>query len=264
MKDAPISRDIIAYETNPHPGVPIIPAPVDRAWMDQTGSRFAYRCLPLNIANQNGWQLLNRTEFEVYWYGGSHKSDIEIRFIGNPDNHALSHFGDGVLTFAIPYIFRTPRGVNIWVKGPSNYVKDGIQPLEGIVETDWNPATFTMNWKFTRPFEWIRFRKDEPICTLVPIPRGFTESFTPRRTAIESNLELMEEHQAWSRGRSEFLDGLQKQIPEVVARSWQKDYFQGKKPDGESTEDHQTRLDVKPFPDTLETPVEFQAKNQSR
>ena len=46
-----------------------------------------------------------------------------------------SHFGEAVLTFSLPYLFRTPRGVNLWVKGPSNWIKDGIQPLEGIVET---------------------------------------------------------------------------------------------------------------------------------
>ena len=217
--------------------------------MDQSGSRFAYRCLPLNIANQNGWLLLNRTEFEAYWYGGQSKQDIDVRLIGNPDNHAYSHFGEGVITFSIPYIFRTPPGINLWVKGPTNFIKDGIQPLEGIVETDWNPATFTMNWKFTRPFEWIRFQKDEPICMIVPIPRGLTESFVPRRAAMASNSELMAQHEKWSLERQQFLDGLQKRVPEIVARRWQKEYFQGKTPHGEATGDHQTRLVIKSFPD---------------
>ena len=27
----------------------LIPAPVERDWMERTGDKFAYRCLPLNI-----------------------------------------------------------------------------------------------------------------------------------------------------------------------------------------------------------------------
>lgn len=244
------SQDLIAYELYPKCRVPIIPATTEREWMDQSGGRFAYRCLPLNIANQNGWLLLNRTEFEAYWYGGQFKHDIEVRYLGNPDNHAYSHFGEGVITFAIPYVFRTPPGVNLWVKGPTNFVKDGIQALEGVVETDWSPATFTMNWKFTRPNEWIRFKKDEPICMIVPVPRGLTESFVPKKVSIHSDSVLQADYEKWNRERLQFLDGLQRRVPEIVTRSWQKDYFQGKTPHGETaTDEHQTVLKVKPFLD---------------
>ena len=34
----------------------------------------------------------------------------------------------------------------MWAMGPPNHVKDGIQPLVGLVETDWLPFPFTMNW----------------------------------------------------------------------------------------------------------------------
>lgn len=241
------SNELIAYELFPNCGVSIVPAEVDRQWMDSTGSRFAYRCLPLNIANQNGWLLLNRTEFEAYWYGGRTKSDIEVRYFGQADNHAYSHFGEGVLTFAVPFVFRTPPGINLWVKGPTNFIKDGAQALEGVVETDWSPATFTMNWKFTRPFEWIRFKKDEPFGMIVPIPRGLTESFAPRRISIQTNPELKAQYDKWNVERRTFLDGLDRQVPEIVARSWQKEYFQGKTPDGTAATQHQTKLVVRPF-----------------
>lgn len=215
--------------------------------MDSTGNRFAYRCLPLNIANQNGWLLLNRTEFEAYWYGGKTKSDIDVRFFDRTDNHVASHFGDGVLTFFIPYIFRTPPGINLWVKGPTNFIRDGIQALEGVVETDWSPATFTMNWHFTRPFEWIRFKKDDPICMIVPIPRGLTESFQPLKIPIQTNPELKAHYEKWDTERRNFLIGLDRQVPEVVARGWQKEYFQGKAPGGGKAGQHQTKLVVRPF-----------------
>ncbi len=38
--------------------ISIRPAPQTRAWMDATPDQYAYRCLPLNIANSHGWELL--------------------------------------------------------------------------------------------------------------------------------------------------------------------------------------------------------------
>ena len=35
--------------------VELRPAPLERDWMDASGERFAYRCLPLSIANAYGW-----------------------------------------------------------------------------------------------------------------------------------------------------------------------------------------------------------------
>ena len=44
---------LIAHVIDGH-DVDIRPAPVERDWMDATNQRFAYRCLPLNIANAYG------------------------------------------------------------------------------------------------------------------------------------------------------------------------------------------------------------------
>ena len=41
---------LIAHVIDGH-HVDIRPAPVERDWMEATNQRFAYRCLPLNIAN---------------------------------------------------------------------------------------------------------------------------------------------------------------------------------------------------------------------
>ncbi len=52
--------------------------------------------------------------------------------------------------------------------------KDGIYPLEGIVETDWSESNFTMNWIITRPNRMIVFEKDKPLVMLTPVARGKT------------------------------------------------------------------------------------------
>jgi hypothetical protein len=232
------------------------PAPITRPWMDAAHQRHPYRCLPLVIANQCGWVLRNPTGFSAYWYGGVAKEDVELRFDNPQENRIVSHFGSGVITFTIPYLFRTPPGINLWVKGPANWVKDGVQALEGVVETDWLTSTFTMNWKMTRICEWVRFDAGEPFCMLVPVPRGLIESLVPRVESLADNAELQAQYRQWEASRAGFLTDLQAREPEAVARGWQKDYFQGKTPDGKDFDSHQTRLNVKPFAATEEAGAE--------
>jgi hypothetical protein len=56
----------------------------------------------------------------------------------------------------------------LWAKGPANHIKDGVQALEGIIETEWAVASFTMNWKLTRPGT-VCWEEGEPICQVAPI-----------------------------------------------------------------------------------------------
>ena len=109
-----------------------------------------------------------------------------------------------MITFHIEGIFRTPPGWNLWVGGSPNRGKDGISPLTGIVETDWSPFTFTMNWRFTRPGQWIHFDALEPICFLFPVQRAAIEAFAPKFEPLEADPATMERFQAWSRARDEF------------------------------------------------------------
>jgi hypothetical protein len=71
------------------------------------------------------------------------------------------------------------RTDSLVVRGSANWPKDRACPLEGIVETDWSPATFTMNWKLTRPHWPVDFGENEAICMLVPHRRGELEGFRP-------------------------------------------------------------------------------------
>jgi len=241
------STDFIAYGIHPNTTAPIEPAPIARDWMDRAHLRHPYRCLPLVIANQSGWVLRSPAPFRAYWYGGPLKEDVELQFDGAPDNRIVSHFGSGVITFTVPYLFRTPPGINLWVKGPANWVKDGVQPLEGVVEADWLASTFTMNWKITRVSEWVRFEKDEPFCMLVPVPRGLAETLVPRREELSGNPELHKQYLTWEKSRSGFLTDLGDRDPNAIKQGWQKDYFQGRTQDGREFTAHQTKLNLRDF-----------------
>jgi len=133
-----------------------------------------------------------------------------------------------VLTFQIPFLFKTPDGWNLMVRGPTNSPKDGITALDGIIETDWAHSTFTMNWRFTRACT-VEFAVGEPICLFFPIQRGVLERFRGEIRMLEGDREFENKFREWSASRDRFLAGLEKGKPEMVAQGWQKDYMQNAK-----------------------------------
>jgi hypothetical protein len=229
--------------------VELRPAPVDRAWMDATPDRFAYRCLPLNIANAHGWELLCPSAFTATWTGTAGLDSIAITPDAGTRSPALSHFGSGVLTFHVPCLFRTEPGFDLMVQGPVNSPKDGISALSGIIETDWAPYAFTMNWVFTRPNATVRFEGGEPFCHVFPIQRGMLEEVKPELHVISEEPELKEQYQKWEMTRTFFNTDLKRAETQAHKDKWQKLYYRGLNPDGTPNDikDHRTRVRLKPF-----------------
>lgn len=240
-------QELVAYEIYSQTDMPIEPAPIRRGWMDQTQSQFAYRCLPLTLANQAGWVIRNPVGFSATWFGGPRPEDTSLVFDGEADLRISSLFGHGVVTFNLPYLFRTPEGVNLWVRGPANEPMDGAQALEGIVETDWTAASFTMNWKLTRPGLMVRFERWAMICLVLPLPRDLFASLAPRRAPLAEDPELESRYRRWSNGRNAYHSTVAAGDEEAIERGWQKDYFQGRDPGEERFDNHQTKLNVPPF-----------------
>jgi hypothetical protein len=239
---------LTAYVIDGHQ-IDIRPAPVDRDWMDATNERFAYRCLPLNIANAHGWEILCASGFTAIWSGESRLEAITIDPDKGAATAAISHFGHGTLTFHIPCVFRTEPGFDLMAQGPINRPKDSIAPLSGIIETDWAPYTFTMNWIFTRPGVKIRFERGEPFCHIFPVKRGQLADVEPELKVLSAEPELQRQFNIWNESRAQFNADLQRPGSEAQAERWQKLYYRGLAPDGKSSmiDDHATRLRLQPF-----------------
>lgn len=239
---------LIAYRTGPWPPMRIVVAPADRDWMDATPSRFANRCLPLRIAAQAGWLVLNSHALRVTWNGGNDTSDVEIESLdGEEVTFASSHFGSGILTWQLPFLFRTSPGYNLQARGPANWPKDGAYPLEGIVETDWLESTFTMNWKLTRADLPVVFEADEPICMIVPRRRGELEAFGPEICEIGEEPALADAYGRWAKSRGKFNQDLEVPDSDAAKRGWQKDYVRGMTVGEVRAKEHQTKLRLKDF-----------------
>ena len=219
-------------------------APHARQWMDDSPDKYAYRCLPLAIANCYGWEILCTETFEAKWNGGTKKEDIKFATVdGKPPKGAASHFGEGILTFHVNALIKTPPGFDLWVGGPANQIKSHIQALNAVIETDWSPYTFTMNWKFSTPGKGVMFKEDEPIAMIFPVRRGELENFEPVLRSPEDNPELWAEFSAWRESRSTFNKELQEPDSDARTQKWQKAYMQG--PDEPLKPAHRSKLRLK-------------------
>ena len=224
------------YPMSPRPP-DIVPGRPERAWMEQFEARHPYRCLPLTMANTTGWDILCPVGFTAEWNGGLQTSDITLKpDHPHPDFHELvkSHFSSGVITFHTGYLFRTPPDWSMWCMGPPNHIKDGIQPLAGLVETDWLPFPFTMNWRFTRPGK-VRFERSESFCFITLTQDKAMESFDVVQRSLDSDPEMRDQYDAWVNRRAEFYERLRKGDPETVKEAWQRFYFRGELPEGTGT-----------------------------
>lgn len=240
--------ELTAYLLFEH-DIAVRPAPVERDWMDATVERYAYRCLPLNIANTFGWELLLPSAFKAIWNGKPTLDGVNIYHQPGGKALAVSNFGYGVLTFHVLCVFRTEPSYDLYVQGPVNRPKDGIAPLTGIVETDWAPYTFTMNWKFTRPGHLVGFEAGEPFCNIFPVKRGDVEAFAPRVKRISENPELARQHELWHASRTNFVKASSEAPVKKTDEGWQKLYFRGVDAEGREAKDvdHRTRVKLKPF-----------------
>jgi hypothetical protein len=243
---------LIAYKTFDYGAQRLVPASRTREWMDKTPGAFAYHCLPLVMANSIGWFILNDVPCEMEWDGTEPASGLKVWPLGElSEKEAFmlptSHFGSGVVTFHAEFMFVTDRKVSLITKGPANYPKHGICPLEGVIETDWLPYPFTVNWKLTAKNTRVRFERGEPIAQIFPWPFDAFDDFEPEIRMLQENPELYAKHEDYRKKRGVFNERFKKD-----GKRRQKYYMRGEDSLGNKyTEMHRTDWHVKPFHNLL-------------
>ena len=140
-----------------------------RDWMDAVPQKYIYRCVPLISANTQGWEIINPVDADVTWNGGETNFDVQVDAAQHPFA-PQSHFGSGMATWYLPFLFRTPPDMGLIVTGPANHEHNDAVPLDAFVRTDWLPFPFTMNWRLTRKGRPVRFKAGEAICRVFPFP----------------------------------------------------------------------------------------------
>ena len=204
-----------------------------RDWMDSTPNRFAYRCLPLTIANQTGLWVKNPVGFIATWQGSQRPNSIDFQFDTDPETWTQwisNEFGAGIITWNTPFLFRTkPAGSRLLVSGPANVFKDNAHPLTAIIESDWMTMSFTMNWKMMRPGVSVRFEVGDPIFQAVPFANNSCadiEGALVTYKKLDDDPEVSRSYREWDQSRKRFME--RSRAGELKPDEWQRDYFLGR------------------------------------
>ena len=239
---------LIAYKTYDYNCQRIVPAARTREWMDKTPSAFAYHCLPLVMANSLGWFIISDVPCEMEWDGTESPEGLQIwptTELNESEKYFLptSHFGSGVLTFHLAFMFHTEQKISMITKGPANMPKHGVHALEGVIETDWLPYPFTMNWKMTMKNTKVRFERGEPIAQIIPYPADLLSSIDPEIHELQTNPELFAKYEDYRKKRVVFNEKFK-----YDGTKRQKYYVRGEDSMGNKYNDqHQTDWKTKPF-----------------
>ncbi|MBY0510523.1 MAG: hypothetical protein K2P94_10295 [Rhodospirillaceae bacterium] len=226
----------------------MVPARPHRQWMDEYPERHAYRCLPLTVANTFGWELLSPCDVKVDWNGGMGMNDLKVTAEdGFPfvQEFAISNFARGILTLHAGYLFVTDPGWMLLAMGPVNEPIEGMAPLTGLIETDWLPYPFAMNWQMQRPGTY-RIKKDQPFCHILPVQVEPVLQMTPEIHDISSNPKL-EAQLASYRATRNAIRAKQQEIAATgraptEVQPWSKEYFRGELKDGTIPENHYNKI----------------------
>jgi len=209
-------------------------------------SEHAYHCLPLLIGNQYGFSIRSLYDFKFTWNGGNNPEDVSIIMDNKYSRTRLnerpqivtSHFGMGVVTIQNRFNFKTPKGVNLMTVNPPNHFIDGVGHMTGVVESDNLRRDFTFNLKCTRPGHTVTIKKGDLIGCIMPVPRGFIDSFN-----VSSGLEVLpaKEVEEESRQKREFARKRQEEDPLKPSRNGHL-YAKGVDAFGNQFDDHQTHV----------------------
>lgn len=222
-------------EQTPDMGVKIVPAHPQRQWMNNSAfpavpgdtpeqtaewadkKGIANRCLPLLMANQIGWNIVTTYEYAITSMPDGmvaiHWSDP--RGIPPVAGAPRNNFGSNIVSWSVPWVLRTPPGWDLLIQGPANYfLPPGVTPLSGLVETDQEHTSFTMNWHITpRATVWVSV--GDVIATIIPFPTAELEKFT-----LVEHGEPPEGHAKWYAER----------FPKTKnPRDWLKEYWDSAK-----------------------------------
>ncbi len=182
----------------------IVPLAMKRNWMTDSKYKFAYKCLPLNIANQYGFAVLSPADFTVDYWGGDDGNAVDVMVHSDDPQikeNIVSYLGEKTVTIHLDFCLQTPEGYSTYIRGIANETKDGIKYLDAIVETDWLPYTFSYSFVVTSPGIY-EFKKNEPLFMFFPIERNTVENFTLRNQSIKTNDDFYKDFSEYANSRN--------------------------------------------------------------
>ena len=184
-----------------------------RDWMNDTPHRYAYRCLPLTIANQTGWWIKNPVGFTAIWRGENAPGSIDFRFDAASEvwrSWINSQFGEGIITWNTPFLFRTKPGGLSPLDLRAGQLFQGQRPSADRAHRErLDQHVVHDELENHEPDQPVRFDQGEPLFQAIPLVSNICadlEEATVSYQKLTDNPELHRAYHEWDQGRRRFHD----------------------------------------------------------
>jgi hypothetical protein len=137
---------------------------IRRDWMDETYKKHAYQCMPVTVANVNGWEIRLKEEVIVVWDGGNTVPRVLKGEIAEDGFRQVQQSIIGMVSFTLGWVIKTEEPYSLTISGSPNYFPDGAVGLSATIPTWWWPDEVQMNWKITQANKEVVFPAGSPIC----------------------------------------------------------------------------------------------------
>lgn len=200
--------DLIVYTEDTT--LSIIPGKRQRIWMDD--HTHSYKCTPLTIANEFGWDIILDYDIKVTWDGTNNPAGL---IINTPEKtgRIKSHFGAGTITFNPGFRMKTEENIYIMVMPVPNQFDQSFLSLSAIIETDKLKYPWFISIKFLNKGTSI-IKKGTKLARILPIN---VKKSIPTQLIIENNIpeEFIEEEKRFTEIRNTSMSN---------GERWTKDY----------------------------------------
>tara|TARA_B110000503_G_C7097390_1_gene392259 strand:- start:292 stop:1452 length:1161 start_codon:yes stop_codon:yes gene_type:complete len=195
-----------------------------REWMDE--HVHSYRCTPLAIANEFGWDIILPYDIEVEWNGGNHPSDLTV-VSPNESKICVSHFGAGTVTFHPGFHMKTKELVYIMVGPVPNQFNQDFVSLSAIIETDklnypWFLSIRMLNTGNTKISAGTKLGRIIPINIKESLPTSFELENIPPEINNEvtefsnTRTDSMAKGERWTKQYVESVEYTKVKLPDVT------------------------------------------------
>ena len=187
----------------------IIPGKRKREWMDN--HVHAYKCTPLAIANEFGWDIILPYDIKVEWDGTNKLEGLKVLYPNN--GNVKSHFGAGTITFHPGFRTVTEEYIYLMICPIPNQFSEDFLSLSAIIETDKLKYPWFLSIKMLHKGITV-IPKNTKLARIIPIN---VKASIPTRFKVETEIP-----ESFSKLETEFAE--KRRESQAQGIKWTKDY----------------------------------------
>jgi hypothetical protein len=148
---------------------------VKRDWMEETGDKHAYMCVPVTLTNRLGWGISYPKDIRFIWDGVTDTTPDHIKILEG-EEYVTTGRGNATISFISGLIFKTDQDTSMLAMPVPNQFIRGVQSYTTLISTSFYIHDLPLAWRVTEPNIEIVIPAGTPVAAVLPISISGLES----------------------------------------------------------------------------------------